>query len=104
MKVVMTTTAQERLAEIEEFIEQRDPAAALRSRDTILAKVQKLEDLAFARLGRKAPEIDDDQIREVIVTPYRIVYRLRTDSLLEILTIFYGRQEAFPLEDVLDGE
>ncbi len=44
---------------------------------------------AFPRLGRVVPEIDRDDIREVIVQSYRVIYRLLPDEV-EILTVHHG--------------
>ena len=43
------------------------------------------------RMGRVVPELADQDVREVIVGAYRIVYRCRHDSV-EIATIFHGAQ------------
>ena len=40
------------------------------------------------------PEVDDDDLREVIEGYYRVLYRIRSDVLLEVITVFDGRQEA----------
>jgi hypothetical protein len=40
------------------------------------------------------PERQDPAIREVIVTPYRIVYRLRSE-VAEVVTVFRASRE-FP--------
>jgi len=50
---------------------------------------------AFPRLGRVVPEIGRDDIREVIVQSYRVIYRLLPDEV-EILTVHHG---ASPLTD-----
>lgn len=41
----------------------------------------------FPESGRVVPERNTPEIREVIVRPYRIVYRLRP-GLVEIATVF----------------
>lgn len=48
----------------------------------------------FSRVGRVVPEVGRDDIREVIVQSYRVIYRLLPDEV-EILTIHHG---ARPLE------
>jgi toxin ParE1/3/4 len=44
---------------------------------------------AFPRSGRKVPEFDDDNIRELIVYSYRIIYRLQPDLVL-IAAVIHG--------------
>lgn len=51
----------------------------------IVAAVERLR--SFPESGRVVPERDTPEIREVIVRPYRVVYRLRRD-LVEIVTVF----------------
>ena len=43
----------------------------------------------FARfpVGRRVPERQTDAIREIILSPYRIVYRLRGE-VAEVVTVF----------------
>jgi toxin ParE1/3/4 len=45
----------------------------------------------FPRTGRKVPEFDDDNLRELIVFSYRIIYRLQNDEIL-IAAIIHGRR------------
>jgi addiction module RelE/StbE family toxin len=51
----------------------------------LVKAVGRLEE--FPRSGRIVPERNREDLREVIVKPYRIVYRLRPD-LVEIVTVF----------------
>ena len=44
---------------------------------------------AFPRLGRVVPEIGRDDMREVIVQSYRVIYRLLPDEV-EILIVHHG--------------
>jgi plasmid stabilization system protein ParE len=47
---------------------------------------------AFPESGRVVPELDKPEIREVIVRPYRIVYR-RRPGLVEIATVFRSSRQ-----------
>ena len=51
----------------------------------IVAAVERLR--AFPESGRIVPERSDPAIREVVVRPYRVVYRVRP-GLVEIATVF----------------
>ena len=51
----------------------------------ILGSVARLAE--FPESGRVVPERNDRALREVIVRPYRVVYRLRP-GLVEIATVF----------------
>jgi len=43
----------------------------------------------FPRSGRVVPEIGREDIREIIVQSYRVIYRLLSDEV-EILTVHHG--------------
>jgi toxin ParE1/3/4 len=45
----------------------------------------------FPRAGRKVPEFDDENVRELIVYSYRIIYRLQEAEVV-IAAIVHGRQ------------
>jgi plasmid stabilization system protein ParE len=43
--------------------------------------------------GRVVPEYGDSTIREIIVAPYRVVYRYTADgNLVQILAVYHGAQ------------
>jgi len=46
----------------------------------------------FPRSGRMVPEFYDDAFRDVIVAPYRILYRIRQDDV-EIIGLVHGRRD-----------
>jgi len=60
----------------------------------IIAAVERLE--SFPDSGRIVPERGDPSIREVIVRPYRVVYRRRPMEV-EIATVFRASR---PLPDI----
>ena len=80
------------LESICEYIARESPATADLVLRKIVSAVQRL--VPFPKSGRIVPERNDSDIREVIVPPYRVVYRLRGD-VVEIATIFRGSR-AFP--------
>ena len=55
----------------------------------IVSQARQLE--SFPRSGHKVPEFDDDNVREVIVYSYRIIYRLHEDDVI-IAAIIHGKQ------------
>ena len=60
----------------------------------IMKAVERLRE--FPESGRRVPERNGPEIREVIEPPYRIVYRLRTD-VVEVVTVFRGSRLLPPL-------
>ncbi len=89
MKIIWTVQAVEKLEEFVDFIASDNPKAASRWAKKILNLVEKLE--KFPTLGRKVPEINRYEIRELIEGEYRIIYRLET-NLISILTIYHSKQ------------
>jgi plasmid stabilization system protein ParE len=57
--------------------------------DRILQRVELLAD--FPELGHVVAEARDEQVREVIEGPYRIIY-LAQPSRVDVLAIVHGRQ------------
>jgi len=72
------------------YIKSSSPAQADLVRNRIVAAVQRIQQ--FPQSGRIVPEAADLELREIIVRPHRIVYRLRAGTA-EIVTIFRGTRE-----------
>ena len=45
----------------------------------------------FPQAGRKVPEFDDENMRELLVYSYRIIYRLQNDEAL-IVAVIHGKR------------
>lgn len=87
--VFWTARARDELRAIGDYIARDDPRAAER---WVLRLVQAIEAVALLpSSGREVPELGRPEIREVIERNYRIVYRLR-DQTVEVLTVFEGHK------------
>jgi len=89
MKVVWAPPAREQVAEAFAFISAQRPSAALRWFDEVVERAGSLS--SFPDLGRMMPEPGRPEVREVIVDPYRVVYR-RDPDIIVILGVFHSRQ------------
>ena len=58
----------------------------------ILATVDRLRD--FPESGRLVPEFDDATLREVIVAPYRIAYRIIKKGEIHVLAVHHSARGA----------
>ncbi len=87
--VIVTETARDDLASMVEYVSTDSPRAARRIIRTIHDRLKTLR--SFPKLGRVIPEIGDPALREIVVDPYRILYRLRKGRI-EILRALHGRQ------------
>lgn len=84
MKIIWTELAIEQLEEYADYIALDKPSAALSWVRKIQKSVRKLKN--FSESGRKVPEINRSNIREIIDGNYRIIYRIEEKSIT-ILTI-----------------
>ncbi len=90
MKVHWAATAEGHLDAIYAFIAQDSPTYALRTVDNITKRSQQIA--AFPLSGRRVPEYDMDQIREVIVGHYRLIYHIKSDQI-DIIAVIHGAME-----------
>ena len=87
MKVHWTDTAQGHLAAIHAYIVQDSAEYAKRVVDRLTRRSQQIA--AFPLAGRRVPEYDMDQIREVIEGSYRIIYHIKPDQV-DVLAILHA--------------
>ncbi len=85
IKVRWTEQAANDLAAIKEFIARDSPSHARGVAERLYFSVDQLR--AFPESGRLVPE--QPRYRELVRTPYRIVYRY-AGQLVEILTVFHA--------------
>lgn len=81
------------LADIEaicQFIANDAPRAAELFAVRIFQATEQLE--AFPRSGRVLPELGDEQIREILMGNYRIIYLLLAADDVDILTVHHAAQ------------
>ncbi len=96
MKLFWTETAKQDLKAIRRYIGADSPTAAKRWIERLREPARNALHAPLA--GRKVPEFQSDDIRELIEGNYRIVYQVFSDRLV-ILTVFEGHQ-LFPQEKV----
>jgi toxin ParE1/3/4 len=74
---------------IASYIAQDSPAYASAVVRSIVNQTKMLA--RFPRSGRKVPEFDDEDIREVLAYSYRIIYQLRQDEIT-IAAVIHGKR------------
>ncbi|MBI2840667.1 MAG: type II toxin-antitoxin system RelE/ParE family toxin [Acidobacteria bacterium] len=84
-----TDRARNDLVEIGDFIARDNPDAAARWVEMLIKAVELAS--TFPPSGRVVPEIDRDDIREIIRHSYRIVYRVSAEAI-DVLTVFEGHR------------
>lgn len=90
MKIHWTNTALNHLDAIYSYIAHDSVIYAKRMVDRLTRRSEQIADFPFA--GRKVPEYEKDQIREIIEGPYRIIYYIKPEQI-DILAVIHGAQD-----------
>ena len=96
MRVAWSPLADEQVDDAVAYIARDHPTAALEWLERLLDQVKSLS--VFPDSGRMVPELQRDGIRELIVSPYRVMYR-RSDTLVEIAAVRHEARE-FNAEEI----
>ncbi len=99
MRLTWTEQALNRLAEIQDFIAADSPDAASRLVDALIERPESLT--RFPEMGPRVPELARSDLRELVEGNYRLVYRVRGDSI-EVITVFEGHR-LLPESDLPKG-
>jgi plasmid stabilization system protein ParE len=92
MKTHWTDNAIEHLRGIHNYIAQNSEEYAKRVVDRLTRRSEQIS--VFPMSGRQVPEIEIEQIREIIEGPYRIIYYIKPDQI-DILAVIHGAED-FP--------
>ena len=87
MKVHWTETAEAHLEAIHTYISRDSETYAKHTVDQITRKSQQI--CTFPLSGRKVPEYDMPQIREILSGPYRIIYYIKPVQI-DILAVIHA--------------
>ena len=93
MKVAWTEHAYEQLDEAMAFIARDRPDTAMEWLDRILETGESLCELP--ERGRVVPEVSRNEVRELIISPYRLVYRVDENSVT-ITMVLHERRDLSP--------
>jgi plasmid stabilization system protein ParE len=98
VKIIIARSALSDLQEIKTYyLEQGVPDIGQKFVNAILRNVERLRD--YPDSGRKVPEFDQDRIREIIHSPFRVVY-LRNASSVNLVRVWRSeRQLLLPNEE-----
>lgn len=88
-RLIWTETAVADLQSIIEFIKSDNPDAARNIGLAILSKVESAAELPLA--GRLVPEKANPDLREVLLSPFRIIYRVdRSATTVQVIRIWHA--------------
>ena len=86
-EIEWSSKAENDLNEIIDYIAQDSLEYALSFYEQVREKVENL--IKFPRMGRIVPELDEPNIRELILRNYRIIYRI-LEKEVQIIRLFHG--------------
>jgi toxin ParE1/3/4 len=89
VKVRWTDRARQRLKLIHDHIAKDAPLVA----PTVIERLvrRSIQIGEFPRSGRKVPEYQRDDVREILEHPYRILYRIKHDCI-DVIAVMHYRQ------------
>lgn len=91
MKLGWSDVAEADLDDIYDYIARDVPYYAELFVDRLVEATDKLEE--HPQIGRRVPEAEQrDDIRELIVQGYRIIYQTRPDDI-QVLTVIHGARD-----------
>src|SRR5438552_2289185 len=88
-KITFSPLAEQDIEEIVAYIGRDNRVAAERMVQRIMTRIDPLS--FYPRLGKIAPDIDCEEVREILETPYRIFYRVfEAERKISIFRIWHG--------------
>jgi toxin ParE1/3/4 len=100
-KLIWTEPALSDLQAIFDYISKDSEYYASVFIGEIIKSAEKLTD--FPEIGRIVPEYQQNDIREILVQSYRVIYQLEQNQIL-ILTVIHGRRELTKLMELDEEE
>jgi plasmid stabilization system protein ParE len=90
VKVHWTATARRHLRGIHDHIARDSPVYAR----NVVARIidRSAQVAAFPESGRRVPEYGRDSVREVFEDPYRVIYRIKKDSV-DVIAVVHGARQ-----------
>ena len=88
-KLTWSPAARDDLHDIVIFIARDNPERAMSFGYQLISETDRLQ--TFPRLGRLVPEYQNENLREIILRPYRLVYRSNDErKLCEIIRVWHS--------------
>ena len=95
-RLIWSRRARDNLRQVRRYIANDSPRAGKRVADRITQATRRLEELPMS--GRVVPEDPYGELREIIVSPYRVIYEIKTD-VIEIKSVRHGAQNLSDLRE-----
>ncbi len=89
LKLEWSDEALEDIESIATYIEKDSPVYAKSVVSKFFEKAEIIKE--FTELGRKVPELDDVNIREIFVYSYRLIYKINSNTVL-FVAVVHGKR------------
>ena len=100
-KIIWSEQARDDLQAIVLFIAEDNPPVAESFGFRLMSKVDVLAQ--FPKFGRVVPEENDEKVREIIVHPYRIIYKVLAEKeIIAIARVWHGARGEPEIPDELN--
>ncbi|MEO8435257.1 MAG: type II toxin-antitoxin system RelE/ParE family toxin [Pyrinomonadaceae bacterium] len=90
MKIFWTDPAVKDLRELHAYIARDSEMYASGFVERIILAAERL--IEYPKIGRGVPEVNDENVRELLYQRYRLIYRIKGDSI-EILSVIHGARD-----------
>lgn len=87
MRIEWSAQARSDLRHLRDYIALDSPNYARQIIERIIGSVEKLSD--HPRIGRRVPEANREDVRELIYQGYRIIYLLQSE-VISVVTVIHG--------------
>ena len=93
-RIVWSRTAAQDLRSLVKYIARDNPARAEQFGYKVISNIDILQD--HPHVGRIVPEFRQSELREIVVRPYRVIYRIKDSSeIIEIIRVWHAARN-FP--------
>ncbi|MBV8859412.1 MAG: type II toxin-antitoxin system RelE/ParE family toxin [Acidobacteria bacterium] len=96
MRVLWTEAALKQLEAICDYHAQTSPEYSRRIAERLVNRSEQIA--AFPHSGRMVPEYEIDEVRQVLESPYRLIYLIK-EAQVEILAVIHTSRKGLPQED-----
>ena len=86
-KIEWSLKAENDLNDIIDYIAQDSLEYAISFYEEVREKIENL--IQFPKMGRVVPELEEPNIRELILRNYRIIYKI-SENKIQIVRLFHG--------------
>ncbi|MCK4765684.1 MAG: type II toxin-antitoxin system RelE/ParE family toxin, partial [Candidatus Aminicenantes bacterium] len=85
MQVSFSGTAKEQLAVIKSYIAKDNPGRAVKHIKKLIDRIKRI--LEFPYIGRMNTVYNREDIREIVIEGYKVIYQIRAESIIVLVVL-----------------